>query len=106
MEIKEAHTDGLRGAGRAHREAPCSESGVWGGALCSSPPCSPPGMHRKPSLSTCLGASVPQGENVTLQCRSEVQSDTCPRRGHSLLPSTFVCRAQLHLFRPTSPCVL
>ncbi|KAM7232849.1 hypothetical protein CapIbe_014985 [Capra ibex] len=30
------------------------------------------GMHRKPSLSTCLGASVPQGENVTLQCRSEV----------------------------------
>ena len=74
-EIKETHTDGLRGAGRAHREAPCSESGVWGGALCSSPP-SPPGMHRKPSLSARPGASVPQGENVTLQCRSEVQSDT------------------------------
>ncbi|KAM7232841.1 hypothetical protein CapIbe_014977 [Capra ibex] len=34
------------------------------------------GMHRKPSLSACPGASVPQGENVTLQCRSEVQSDT------------------------------
>ena len=42
MEIKEAHTDGLRGAGRAHREAPCSGSGVWGGALYSSPPCSTP----------------------------------------------------------------
>ncbi|XP_010835218.1 PREDICTED: leukocyte immunoglobulin-like receptor subfamily A member 6 [Bison bison bison] len=69
------------GRGRAerswegHREAPCSESGVWGGALCSSPP-SPPGMHRKPSLSARPGASVPQGENVTLQCRSEVRSDT------------------------------
>ncbi|XP_017918733.1 PREDICTED: leukocyte immunoglobulin-like receptor subfamily A member 6 [Capra hircus] len=35
-----------------------------------------PGMHRKPSLSAHPGASVPQGENVTLQCRSEVQSDT------------------------------
>ncbi|XP_059733636.1 leukocyte immunoglobulin-like receptor subfamily B member 3 isoform X2 [Bos taurus] len=34
------------------------------------------GMHRKPSLSARPGASVPQGENVTLQCRSEVQSDT------------------------------
>ena len=69
------HTDELRGAGRAHREAPCSGSGVWGGALCSSPP-SPPGMHRKPSLSARPGASVPRGENVTLQCRSEVRSDT------------------------------
>ena len=48
---------------------------MWGGALCSSPP-SPPGMHRKPSLSARPGASVPQGENVTLQCRSEVRSDT------------------------------
>ncbi|XP_061245412.1 leukocyte immunoglobulin-like receptor subfamily B member 3 isoform X1 [Bos javanicus] len=34
------------------------------------------GMHRKPSLSARPGASVPQGENVTLQCRSEVRSDT------------------------------
>uniref|UniRef100_A0A4W2I554 Ig-like domain-containing protein n=1 Tax=Bos indicus x Bos taurus TaxID=30522 RepID=A0A4W2I554_BOBOX len=34
------------------------------------------GMHRKPSLSARPGASVPQGENVTLQCRSEVWSDT------------------------------
>ncbi|XP_060996636.1 leukocyte immunoglobulin-like receptor subfamily A member 1 [Dama dama] len=34
------------------------------------------GMHRKPSLSAHPGASVPQGENVTLQCRSEVRSDT------------------------------
>ncbi|XP_055266610.1 leukocyte immunoglobulin-like receptor subfamily A member 2 [Moschus berezovskii] len=34
------------------------------------------GMHRKPSLSARPGASVPRGENVTLQCRSEVQSDT------------------------------
>ncbi|XP_069408170.1 leukocyte immunoglobulin-like receptor subfamily B member 3 isoform X1 [Ovis canadensis] len=34
------------------------------------------GMHRKPSLSARPGASVPQGENVTLQCRSEVQADT------------------------------
>ncbi|XP_065782932.1 leukocyte immunoglobulin-like receptor subfamily A member 6 isoform X2 [Muntiacus reevesi] len=34
------------------------------------------GMHRKPSLSARPGASVPQGENVTLQCRSEVHSDT------------------------------
>ena len=33
-------------------------------------------MHRKPSLSAFPGASVPQGENVTLQCRSEVRSDT------------------------------
>nr|XP_020768462.1 collagen alpha-1(XIX) chain-like [Odocoileus virginianus texanus] len=33
-------------------------------------------MHRKPSLSARPGASVPQGENVTLQCRSEVRSDT------------------------------
>ena len=33
-------------------------------------------MHRKPSLSARPGASVPRGENVTLQCRSEVQSDT------------------------------
>uniref|UniRef100_A0A8B9Y682 Ig-like domain-containing protein n=1 Tax=Bos mutus grunniens TaxID=30521 RepID=A0A8B9Y682_BOSMU len=30
----------------------------------------------KPSLSARPGASVPQGENVTLQCRSEVRSDT------------------------------
>ncbi|XP_069408105.1 leukocyte immunoglobulin-like receptor subfamily A member 1 isoform X7 [Ovis canadensis] len=34
------------------------------------------GMHRKPSLSARPGASVPQGENMTLQCRSEVQADT------------------------------
>ncbi|XP_040092317.1 leukocyte immunoglobulin-like receptor subfamily B member 4 [Oryx dammah] len=34
------------------------------------------GMHRKPSLSARPGASVPRGENVTLQCHSEVQSDT------------------------------
>ncbi|KAB0349576.1 hypothetical protein FD754_014433 [Muntiacus muntjak] len=34
------------------------------------------GMHRKPSLSARPGASVPRGENVTLQCRSEVRSDT------------------------------
>ncbi|XP_017918610.1 PREDICTED: leukocyte immunoglobulin-like receptor subfamily A member 6 [Capra hircus] len=34
------------------------------------------GMHRKPSFSARPGASVPQGENVTLQCRSEVQADT------------------------------
>ena len=33
-------------------------------------------MHRKPSFSARPGASVPQGENVTLQCRSEVQADT------------------------------
>ena len=33
-------------------------------------------MHRKPSLSARPGASVPRGENVTLQCRSEVRSDT------------------------------
>ena len=39
-------------------------------------PVLPPGMHRKPSLSARPGASVPQGENVTLQCRSEVQADT------------------------------
>uniref|UniRef100_A0A8C6CIH3 Ig-like domain-containing protein n=1 Tax=Moschus moschiferus TaxID=68415 RepID=A0A8C6CIH3_MOSMO len=31
---------------------------------------------RRPSLSARPGASVPRGENVTLQCRSEVQSDT------------------------------
>uniref|UniRef100_A0A8C6CG61 Ig-like domain-containing protein n=1 Tax=Moschus moschiferus TaxID=68415 RepID=A0A8C6CG61_MOSMO len=30
----------------------------------------------RPSLSARPGASVPRGENVTLQCRSEVQSDT------------------------------
>ncbi|KAB0348387.1 hypothetical protein FD754_013244 [Muntiacus muntjak] len=34
------------------------------------------GMHRKPSLSARPGASVPRGEDVTLQCRSEVRSDT------------------------------
>ena len=76
MEIKETHTDGLRGAGRAHRETLSSRSGMRGGALCSSLLPSPPGMHRKRSLSARPGASVPQGENVTLQCRSEVWSDT------------------------------
>ncbi|KAB0384381.1 hypothetical protein FD755_006298 [Muntiacus reevesi] len=34
------------------------------------------GMHRKPSLSARPGASVPRGEDVTLQCHSEVRSDT------------------------------
>ncbi|XP_043756208.1 leukocyte immunoglobulin-like receptor subfamily A member 2 isoform X3 [Cervus elaphus] len=34
------------------------------------------GIHRKPSLSARPGTSVPLGENVTLQCRSEVRSDT------------------------------
>ena len=97
-EIKETHTDGLRGAGRAHREAPCSGSGVWGGALCSSPP-SPPGMHRKPSLSAHPGASVPRGENVTLQCRSEVQSDTF----HLSKEGSLAAPQHLHLQNPAPP---
>ena len=40
-EIKETHTDELRGAGRAHRETLSSGSRVWGGALYTSPLSSP-----------------------------------------------------------------
>uniref|UniRef100_F7BFX4 Leukocyte immunoglobulin-like receptor n=1 Tax=Equus caballus TaxID=9796 RepID=F7BFX4_HORSE len=34
------------------------------------------GMYKKPSLSAQPGPSVSRGENVTLQCRSEIWSDT------------------------------
>uniref|UniRef100_A0A8C6CJ04 Ig-like domain-containing protein n=1 Tax=Moschus moschiferus TaxID=68415 RepID=A0A8C6CJ04_MOSMO len=56
-------------------DAPSAQPYVW------SHPSDPlhlqvTGMHRRPSLSARPGASVPRGENVTLQCRSEVQSDT------------------------------
>lgn len=40
------------------------------------PPSSPPGMYQKPSLSAHPGTSVSWGENVTLQCRSEIVLDT------------------------------
>ena len=60
MEIKEAHTDGLRGAGRAHREAPCSGSGVWGGALYSSPPFSPQECTGNPPSPPARGPQCPR----------------------------------------------
>ncbi|XP_059239319.1 leukocyte immunoglobulin-like receptor subfamily B member 3 [Mustela nigripes] len=47
--------------------------GRWGGvALYMSRPSSPSGMYEKPSLSAQPGTSVSWGENVTLQCRSEI----------------------------------
>ncbi|KAB0337275.1 hypothetical protein FD754_025278, partial [Muntiacus muntjak] len=57
------------------------------------------GMHRKPSLSARPGASVPQGENVTLQCRSEVRSDTfhLSKEGSLALPQ------HLHLHDTAPP---
>ncbi|XP_043753925.1 leukocyte immunoglobulin-like receptor subfamily A member 6 [Cervus elaphus] len=73
-------------AGDPHRRAERSWEGSQGGPSAQGPGCGeglsahhsrpPPGMHRKPSLSARPGASVPLGENVTLQCRSEVRSDT------------------------------
>ena len=36
----------------------------------------PAGLYRKPSLSAQPGPSVSWGENVTLQCRSEIWLDT------------------------------
>lgn len=44
-------------------------------ALYTSGPSSPSGMYRAPALSAQPGPSVPWGENVTLQCRSEVWFD-------------------------------
>ncbi|KAL1286500.1 LILRB3 [Ovibos moschatus] len=57
------------------------------------------GMHRKPSLSARPGASVPQGENVTLQCRSEVQSDTF----HLSKEGSLAAPQHLHLQDPAPP---
>ncbi|XDB60490.1 hypothetical protein AB1E18_013857 [Capra hircus] len=57
------------------------------------------GMHRKPSLSALPGASVPQGENVTLQCRSEVQSDTF----HLSKEGWLAAPQHLHLQDPAPP---
>lgn len=73
---KETHTDGLRGAGRAHREAPqLRVRGVGRGSLLITPVLPQECTGNPPSL-PAQGASVPRGENVTLQCRSEVRSDT------------------------------
>ena len=58
--IKETHTDGLRGAGRAHREAPCSGSGMWGGALYSSPPFSPQECTGNPPSPPTRGPQCPR----------------------------------------------
>ncbi|XP_025125519.3 leukocyte immunoglobulin-like receptor subfamily B member 3 isoform X3 [Bubalus bubalis] len=57
------------------------------------------GMHRKPSLSAHPGASVPRGENVTLQCRSEVQSDTF----HLSKEGSLAAPQHLHLQNPAPP---
>ena len=58
--IKETHTGGPRGAGRAHREAPCSGSGVWGGALYSSPPFSPQECTGNPPSLPTWGPQCPR----------------------------------------------
>ncbi|XP_045019514.1 leukocyte immunoglobulin-like receptor subfamily A member 2 isoform X2 [Bubalus bubalis] len=57
------------------------------------------GMHRKPSLSARPGASVPQGEDVTLQCHSEVQSDTF----HLSKEGSLTAPQHLHLQNPAPP---
>ena len=62
-------------------------------------PILPPGMHRKPSLSAHPGASVPQGENVNLQCRSEVQADTF----HLSKEGSLTAPQHLHLQDPAPP---
>lgn len=49
---------------------------MWQEAALYTSPSSPPGMYRKPSLSAHPGTSVSWGENVTLQCRSEIVLDT------------------------------
>ncbi|KAL1286498.1 LILRA3 [Ovibos moschatus] len=57
------------------------------------------GMQRKPSFSAHPGASVPWGENVTLQCRSEVQSDTF----HLSKEGSLAAPQHLHLQDPAPP---
>ena len=98
--IKETHTDRLRGAGRALS----SGSGVWGGALYTSPLSSPKNAQETLPFHPPRGLSAPgRGCDPAVALRSGQTPSMCPKRGRSLLPSTFICRTWLHLFRPTSP---
>lgn len=53
-----------------------------------------PGMYKKPSLSAQPGLSVSWGENVTLQCRSEIWFDTFHLSKEGSLAPSQVLRLQ------------